>query len=835
LPTMPAHQRQRSTDRGQWARGQLANTVGSQASYHGFKVAVMVIMFHFVCKILVQFADILIPFIMSLLIVSILEPVKQASLSVLECTFLLFFRKIAVFRCCLREPRKRTRSHNISELGELVKRFCLFVSIIVTLLLAGRIFWIIGRIVWLSGAAISHDFEYYQAGVAKRQEQVQHLLAKVGLENKVHLDMHHIAHYALIVLKYIAEFLTTHLFYSATQLTLTTIFTIFLLYSPVQRDFSPVMRGVFGSMETYLKLKTLISLAMAITNGTALALMGLEIPAAWGLMTFLANFIPNIGGPTMSVLPCVIALLDVRKTLYQVVAAFAAQFFLHFTIANFVEPIIFGTTEAIHSVVVILGLSFFGYMWGITGMFLSVPLLFAIHAWLDTIARTPKYPMEAREDARFMMGMLEGTWLSDAMDSAEEHSDIHLLTGEIETMEGPAVGASDYPAQDPQMVPSGVMGPPTAGVKFYEALENCFQVYEKGTGDIRCTGLIMRWLFLIVTYTALFFGPGPHLLIHPSGMGIPMPDGSTIPMPTMSNAHYSKANSTNISVTGAGDDLHHLHPLKALTESLLRNRPPTTTMEPLAKSTAAATTPTTETPADGTASAETGTTRGPSMHADVVANATPARGTIPKPRADPHTDGTATEAKGPAPTKEQQFKSMHESNVGNSRQKPSVEAAVDGTVSVARARTPEPFTKPLDGITTAAKGPVSSKTQQDKTMHESEDGDSRRQPSAESAVDGTVSVARGTTEGPVPLEKQRVRTAHKRDEADSRRQPSMETAVDGTVSVARTTTQEESSERPIDGTAALAKGPAPSKKKQVKTPQESNGGDSSETSRGHQI
>lgn len=40
-----------------------------------------------------------------------------------------------------------------------------------------------------------------------------------------------------------------------------------------------------------------ISAMMGVTNGIALAVIGLELPAAWGLLTFLANFIPNIGGP----------------------------------------------------------------------------------------------------------------------------------------------------------------------------------------------------------------------------------------------------------------------------------------------------------------------------------------------------------------------------------------------------------------------------------------------------------------------------------------------------------------------------------------------------------
>merc|ERR1719454_1935874 len=111
-----------------------------------------------------------------------------------------------------------------------------------------------------------------------------------------------------------------------------------------------------------MKLKTLISFVMGIVNGTALCFIGIELPAVWALMTFLANFIPNVGAPVVSIVPCIISLLDSRKTMTQVVCALMSQGFLHFNIGNFVEPVMFGTTEEIHSVVIILGLSFFGYI-----------------------------------------------------------------------------------------------------------------------------------------------------------------------------------------------------------------------------------------------------------------------------------------------------------------------------------------------------------------------------------------------------------------------------------------------------------------------------------------
>lgn len=291
-------------------------------------------------------------------------------------------------------------------------------------------------------------------------------------------------------------------------------------------------------METYLKLKTLISFVMGITNGLALAIIGLELPAVWALVTFLANFIPNIGAPITSILPCLIALLDVRKTLTQVAAAFISQLILHFTIGNFVEPIVFGTTEEIHSVVVLLGLSFFGYIWGLTGMFLSVPILFALHAWLDTVARTPKCPMEAREDARFIMGMLEGRLLSDSMEPTTEegHSTMDLLTGQIEDDTGEGWDPSpknrsrspdgrDPAAQDSRPSVTGVnevkSPPPATNWACAWELQELFTVRDPDTGEVRVQGLALRWIFLSGAYILLFFGFSMFgldlaVLIHPS-------------------------------------------------------------------------------------------------------------------------------------------------------------------------------------------------------------------------------------------------------------------------------------------------------------------------------
>lgn len=517
------------------ASGDLPPRAIGNGGYNGFKVAIAVIVFYFGVKMLVQFADILLPFIMALLLVTVLEPLKLVTFTLLEATLLLLFAHMPlVFSCCLQKPlAARPASPRRAELREAIKRFLLLISILLTLSVTIRCLWIVSRIVWLSGEAVRQDFVFYQQGVSKRQEQVKGLLQKYGLANKAHVDMEDLANVALSTLKYAAEFLTQHVFYTVSQVCLTTIFALFLLYSPVQRDFSQVMHGVFSSMEVYLKLKSLVSVLMGITNGCALAVIGIELPAAWGLLTVLANFVPNIGGPVMSILPCVIALLDVRKSLSQVLVAFLAQFFLHFTIANFVEPVIFGTTEKIHSVVVLLGLSFFGYIWGITGMFLSVPLMFAVHAWLDTVARTSTHSTEAREDARFVMGMLEGRWLADASgDSAEDdpHIGVNLLEGHIEFGGEAISGTNSYPLTafesptTPRRFDKTRSGHTAEAEKGWVLMEvnAIFAINDAASGEIRPAGVLLRWLALSTAYALAFFGFSIfgfdlQMLIHPSG------------------------------------------------------------------------------------------------------------------------------------------------------------------------------------------------------------------------------------------------------------------------------------------------------------------------------
>merc|ERR1712032_358303 len=82
-----------------------------------------------------------------------------------------------------------------------------------------------------------------------------------------------------------------------------------------------------------------------------------------------------MGSLIASALPCVLAMVDIRKTPEQVLVAFLSQIVVHFFIDFMVEPIFFGMSVEINSVIVILGIWFFFQVWGVAGMVIAVPLL----------------------------------------------------------------------------------------------------------------------------------------------------------------------------------------------------------------------------------------------------------------------------------------------------------------------------------------------------------------------------------------------------------------------------------------------------------------------------
>src|SRR5690606_32025052 len=96
---------------------------------------------------------------------------------------------------------------------------------------------------------------------------------------------------------------------------------------------------------------------------------------------FLFNFIPNIG-PVLAVLaPLPLVALSPSWELGLVGVGLSAV--IHFSSGNFVEPKLMGDRFKMHPVAILIGLMFFGMIWGIVGAFLSSPIVAVVKILCD--------------------------------------------------------------------------------------------------------------------------------------------------------------------------------------------------------------------------------------------------------------------------------------------------------------------------------------------------------------------------------------------------------------------------------------------------------------------
>ena len=153
---------------------------------------------------------------------------------------------------------------------------------------------------------------------------------------------------------------------------------------------SPVletMARVNQSVQEYLGLKTVISLLTGILVTVVLWLFGVDFALLWGTLVFIMNFVPTIGSIVATIPPIAITLFQfgsISKTLLVAVLLIAIQV----VVGNIIEPKVMGKGLNLSPLVVLLSLIFWGWIWGIPGMLMSVPLTAAIRIALEQIDST---------------------------------------------------------------------------------------------------------------------------------------------------------------------------------------------------------------------------------------------------------------------------------------------------------------------------------------------------------------------------------------------------------------------------------------------------------------
>ncbi len=128
------------------------------------------------------------------------------------------------------------------------------------------------------------------------------------------------------------------------------------------------------SIQRYIGMKTVISIATALVSYAILAYVGVDFAAIWALLVFFLNFIPTIGSIIAAAFPALLTLVQFDTiTPFLVVAASLAG--TQFVFGNVIEPAYMGKSLNLSSLMILLALSFWGVVWGLAGMFLAVPIM----------------------------------------------------------------------------------------------------------------------------------------------------------------------------------------------------------------------------------------------------------------------------------------------------------------------------------------------------------------------------------------------------------------------------------------------------------------------------
>lgn len=147
------------------------------------------------------------------------------------------------------------------------------------------------------------------------------------------------------------------------------------------------------SVNSYLVIKTGMSIATGAAVTIWLTVLGVDYPILWGIVAFLFNFVPNIGSIIAAVPALLLALVQLGPD--AVLYTGIGYIVINLVVGNVVEPRFMGRGVGLSTLVVFISLVFWGWVLGLVGMLLSVPLTMIV-----------KIALEAKDETRWIAVLL---------------------------------------------------------------------------------------------------------------------------------------------------------------------------------------------------------------------------------------------------------------------------------------------------------------------------------------------------------------------------------------------------------------------------------------------
>lgn len=267
-------------------------------------------------------------------------------------------------------------------------------ALIILILFAFMLLYFIGVIVYTSGKALATKLPSYGGQLDEFIRWLQSTLEKRGIAERIsflealNININRLAGFILSSLGTFFSFLT--------KLLLILVFLFFMLAgrgklkinilksldSNRAENVSRVLDKIDMEIQKYLVIKSFISLLSGGVEALVLIIFGVDFALMFGLIAFFLNFIPSIGSIVAILLPSIYAILQFGS-LGRAIWILLLLSGTDFIVANILEPKIMGKGLGLSPLAVLFFLFFWGWLWGIPGMILAVPILATIKIVAD--------------------------------------------------------------------------------------------------------------------------------------------------------------------------------------------------------------------------------------------------------------------------------------------------------------------------------------------------------------------------------------------------------------------------------------------------------------------
>ena len=144
------------------------------------------------------------------------------------------------------------------------------------------------------------------------------------------------------------------------------------------------LHEITGQIQRYLQVQLLTSLLVGVLTGLALLYLGLENAAAWGVVAGVLNLVPYIGSLITAAASALVAVLQFGS-INMALAVGGASLLIHTVVGNLLTPWLTSRASQLSPVAVFIGLLAWGWLWGVWGLLLGIPILMIVKSVCDRV------------------------------------------------------------------------------------------------------------------------------------------------------------------------------------------------------------------------------------------------------------------------------------------------------------------------------------------------------------------------------------------------------------------------------------------------------------------